>query len=631
MSERARWVPVLSLGIGLTALNAFWMTYMEIVWNQGCATMLSLYYNAVFSLIVLLLLNAVLRHRAPKIALSRIELLLLFIMMTTGTAIAVLTEMLVAMLPYPAYYGHQDSCWQEALLPHLSRLMVTDPQAVKHYYLGNANLWAWSALRPWLLPFVGWGLFLLALTWTSLCLSMLVYNQWRHQEKMPFPLVQIPLMLTEPRAAFWRSWLFWLAFAIAAGIDVLDALHRVYPFLPELAVKRQMFYLPELSRPWSDLSPILYSFNPLLIGLEFFLPLDLLFSVVFFFWFGRMQGVLVSMLGAGIHWSPDNMVAPYVREQALGSLLTLLAFSFYTARGRWRESWTKYRQILSWRQASLGIAAGFIVMTAILLVAGMPAYLAVLTILLFCAVTLSLARIRAQYGPPSAGLMMGAPGPALYSLLGRDVLGAQGLTSLATTHWLGRECGYAPLASTVESQALTEGRLRTPTLWIVCILVSALVGYSASFGTALATGYHLGEGTARVAGVQYYMGSEAYNLFSARFSDTVGGPHLDSLAAMGLGVYLTCVLQALRTRFVGFPLHPVGYAIGSSYISTFLWSTCLPVWFFKLMLLRYAGRKGYHKATPFFLGLLLGEFIVGSLISLVGVALGTEVYVFWPY
>ena len=44
-----------------------------------------------------------------------------------------------------------------------------------------------------------------------------------------------------------------------------------------------------------------------------------------------------------------------------------------------------------------------------------------------------------------------------------------------------------------------------------------------------------------------------------------------------------------------------------------------------------AGLKGYRRAAPFFLGLILGEFVVGSLISLLGVLLGTPTYVFWPY
>jgi hypothetical protein len=618
------------LGIGLTALNAVWMTSMEILWNQGYATLLSLYYNVVFTLVVVLLVNGLFRSRFPAHALNRAELLLLFLMATMGTSIAMMTEYLMAVLAFPYHYGPLDTRWSAHLIPHLSKwFTVSDPQAVKNYYLGNANLWTWKSLRPWITPFLGWGLFIVALVATGICLSVLVYNQWRHQERMPFPLVQIPVMLTEPQAAFTRVPLFWLGFALAAGIDILNALNHAYPAIPGLQVKRTEFDMPGLSPPWSALSPIFYSFNPFLIGLEFFLPLDLLFSIVFFFWMGRMQGVLCRYMGVEIASSADT-VAPYVREQAFGALMAILFYALWTMRKRWRESWEKYPTLWPVNRTLIGTLFGCAAMIVILICAGMPAILAALFIVIFLLVAVGFARIRAQYGPPSAGLLLGAPGPVLYSLLGRDTLGMQGLSSLALTHWMGREFSGHPLPVTVESFALSEQRIEARVL-PVCLLAGALTGYVAAWGTALVTGYRLGQGTAHVSVTQFYFGNEAYALFSSHLSDRVGGLHLDSLTAMGLGAGLTLLLQALRTQFIGFPLHPVGYAIASCYTATFLWSTALITWLFKLFLLRYAGLKGYYRAAPFFLGLLLGEFLVGSLICLAGTLTGTDMYVFWPY
>jgi hypothetical protein len=631
-AERSvRWLPILGLGAGIAVLNAAWMTYMEIMWNQGYATLLSLFYNVVFTLVVILLLNSLIHRRSPALALTRAELLLLFIMGSVGTSLAMTTEYLMSVLAFPYHHGHLDNRWETSLFPYLpKRLTVSDPHAVKSYYLGHAELWNASALRPWLWPFVGWGIFILATVWTGICLSALVYNQWRHQEKMPFPLIQIPLMITEPRATFWRSRLFWIGFALASGINILNALNRVYPFIPPIPVKRQDLYMPGLSRPWSALSPVMYSTNPLLIGLEYFLPLDLLFSLFFFYWAGRMEGVLLDYLGFEQQAGADGMVAPYVREQAFGALMVLLLFAFWTSRRRWRESWMRYRMFLPWQGAVKGALVGAAVMVGVLLFTGMPAYLAILFVAIYLAVALSLCRIRAQYGPPVAGLLYGAPGPVLYAALGRDGIGTPGLSSLAVTHWLGREFSDEPMLPTLEGFALAERRTRTNIL-LLSILLAALMGYVTAFGTALVTGYRWGHASAHVSITQFYFGNEAYALFSKRLSDPVSGPHFDSLGAIGLGAVLTLVLQNLRTRFIGFPLHPVGYAVASSYISTFVWSTAMLVWLFKGLLLRYAGLKGYYVAAPFFLGLLLGEFVVGSLISLIGVLLGTEMYVFWPY
>jgi len=628
--RHVRWVCVLLVGVILAALNAMWMPYMEIAWNQGYSTILSLFYNVVFSLVVILLVNGAVSRWRPAVALNRSEMLLLFIMASMGTSIAMLTEYLMSVLSFPYHYGNIDSRWSLSLIPYLPRwLTVSDPQAVKDYYLGNATLWRWPSLKPWVLPFLGWGLFIAALVWTGICLSALVYNQWRHQERLAFPLIQIPLMMTEEKATFYHSPLFWVGFALAAGVDVLNALNRLYPFIPGLWVKRQLFDLPGLPRPWSALVPMYYSLNPFLVGLEYFLPLDLLFSVFFFYWAGRMQGVFLSFWGIEMG-DPAEMVAPYVREQALGSLIALLLFAFLTARGRWRESWTKFSLWMPLNRATRGAAIGIAGMFAILLLAGMPVHLAALFIAIYVAVALSLSRIRAQYGPPSAGLLLAAPGPVLYSLLGRELMGPQGLSSLVVTHWLGREFSGHPMPVTLESLALSERRIK-PGVLIAAILISGLMGYIAAFGTALITGYQMGHGTAKLAGTQFYFGNEACSIFSARLSDQVKGPHLDSLGAIGLGAFLTLVLQSLRTRFVAFPLHPVGYAIASSYTSSFLWTTASITWLFKLILLRYTGLRGYYRAAPFFIGLLLGEFVIGSLISLIGVLLRTGMYVFWPY
>lgn len=629
-TQAVRWRPVLILGICLTAFDAVWMTSLEIMRNQGYATLVSLYYNVIFTLAVVLIGNSLISRWSSAKALNRAEVLILFIMMSTGTSFAMLTEYLIAELAFPFYFKTLDPRWSTQLLPHLSPwLTVSDPLAIKNYYLGHANLYTWKSIQPWISPCLGWGIFVMALAVTGICLSALFYYSWRHEERMPFPLVQIPLIMTEPKAPFYRSPLFWIAFAIAGGINVMNAINHVYPSIPGIPVKRMLFDMPGIPSPWSALNPFYFSWNPFLIGMEFFLPVDLLFSIFFFYWAGRMQGVLLQYFGVEL---PSNaeIVAPYGREQAFGALMVILFFSLWTGRNRLKEAWSKYRTFLPMKQIAGLALLGMTVMAAILCLAGMPFYLSLLFILIYFFVVIGFSRIRAQYGAPSAGLLLGAPGPVLYSLLGKDVLGNTGLSSLTWSHWMGREFAGNPMPGTMEGFALADQRMGKRVLPIF-ILVGALIGYLATWGTALVTGYHLGMGTAHVSSTQFYFGNEPYELFSSRLSDTVRGSHIDSLSAMGLGGALTLILQIARTRFMGFPLHPVGYALASSYTSSFLWSTALITWLFKIILLRYLGLKGYHKATPFFLGLLLGEFIIGSLISLIGIISGTDMYVFWPY
>jgi len=292
---------------------------------------------------------------------------------------------------------------------------------------------------------------------------------------------------------------------------------------------------------------------------------------------------------------------------------------------------SRHGSLIDGQGAVIGAVLGSAVMFLLLVAAGMSARVAGLFLGIYLAVALALTRVRAQYGPPAAGLLLAAPGPVIYSLFGTDLLGAPGLTSLALTHWMGREFAGHPMPHQLEAFKLaTERRIPNRGL-IVAMLLGGIAGYLAAFGGILHLSYTLGQGTAKVAGTQRYFGREAYALMSARLGDTVRGPHADSLLAIGAGAGLTLLLQSLRMRWAGFPFHPVGYALASGYASTFLWSTALLTWAFKLILFRYAGLKGYHRAAPFFLGLILGEFIVGSLISLLGVLTGTPTYVFWPY
>ena len=52
-------------------------------------------------------------------------------------------------------------------------------------------------------------------------------------------------------------------------------------------------------------------------------------------------------------------------------------------------------------------------------------------------------------------------------------------------------------------------------------------------------------------------------------------------------------------------------------------------WLLKLVVLRYGGLRLYRTAVPFFLGLTLGQCVVGSLWSLIGIALDIPTYSFW--
>ena len=61
-----------------------------------------------------------------------------------------------------------------------------------------------------------------------------------------------------------------------------------------------------------------------------------------------------------------------------------------------------------------------------------------------------------------------------------------------------------------------------------------------------------------------------------------------------------------------------------------LWAPILICLFLKWLLLRHGRVGSYRRAAPFFFGLVLGDYLMGSAWSLLNVILNTEMYQFYP-
>ena len=71
---------VLTVGSFLTVANCYWITVAEAMWFAIHITVLSIFFNAVFCLFVLLLVNTPLKRHLPRAALSPPELLMIYMM-----------------------------------------------------------------------------------------------------------------------------------------------------------------------------------------------------------------------------------------------------------------------------------------------------------------------------------------------------------------------------------------------------------------------------------------------------------------------------------------------------------------------------------------------------------------------
>ena len=125
--------------------------------------------------------------------------------------------------------------------------------------------------------------------------------------------------------------------------------------------------------------------------------------------------------------------------------------------------------------------------------------------------------------------------------------------------------------------------------------------------------------------VIYWVGHEPFN----RLQGWLVQPREPDMTRVGyflFGLLMTVLLMVMRTRFIWWPLHPAGYAVSSSYSMRAFWGLFIIAWVCKWAIVRWGGVRGLRTATPFFMGMILGQMVVGSLWTIVGVILGTRVF-----
>src|SRR5262249_1480481 len=128
-----------------------------------------------------------------------------------------------------------------------------------------------------------------------------------------------------------------------AGVDLLNGFHFLYPSIPMLNVR----FLGDLSQalpdyPWNAIGWTPIAIFPFIAALGVFLPTDLIFSAVFFFFFRKAQQIIAASYGHsqgvfGGGWLVPS--PPYFSEQSWGAFLGLFFTAIYIARGYLRELW----------------------------------------------------------------------------------------------------------------------------------------------------------------------------------------------------------------------------------------------------------------------------------------------------
>jgi len=102
------------------------------------------------------------------------------------------------------------------------------------------------------------------------------------------------------------------------------------------------------------------------------------------------------------------------------------------------------------------------------------------------------------------------------------------------------------------------------------------------------------------------------------------GPNKPEATASLVGAALALGLIFARRTWLGFPLHPVGYALASCH-DNYMWFPALVVFTVKTTVIRIGGIKLYRRLAPGFIAFTLGHFCSIGLWSVAGLYAGDYV------
>ncbi|MBM3216892.1 hypothetical protein FJZ36_18515, partial [Candidatus Poribacteria bacterium] len=157
--------------------------------------------------------------------LNRAELMAVYTCVSVGSSLSGVDRMfvLVPLLGHASWFATPENDWAGLFQQHIPRwLTVSDRSVLSGYYNGLSTLYTGAHLRAWLPVVAWWSVFLVAAHLVMLCLNIVVRRQWIEGERLSYPVIRLPVEITEPRGAFFRSEWMWVGFAVGAVIDIVN-------------------------------------------------------------------------------------------------------------------------------------------------------------------------------------------------------------------------------------------------------------------------------------------------------------------------------------------------------------------------------------------------------------------------
>ena len=617
------------VGMLLIPVNTYFIMGNHLKYWSTLPTTISLIYNAIISLLFLIGFNFLIQRLTPRFALRHGEFMTIYVMLSVSSALAG-HDMIQTVMPTITdgfWFATPENEWKQLFWRHLPAWMMVDNfSTLEQFYEGESTFYLPRYFQDWIRPAIWWTVFLTMLVWVMICLSAILRKQWIEHERLSYPIIQLPLIMSHPTGRLFKSRMMWLGFAIAGGIDLFNGLHVFWPAWPEFPVRQAEIGQYFTEKPWNAMGWTPLYILSFAVGLGFLMPLEMSFSVWFFYFFWKFERVLGQAIGLSA--LPQF---PYDRSQVMGGYLALAGLSLYGGRRyllsifkRLAQGWSRTTGSKNdedrphW--AVWGLIAGLIFLLSVSYKGGMALWTAGFYFLFYYLLSIGITRVRAEVGPPT-NEVSATPHDFLVDVFGSRQLTPPSLAMIRLYMTFNRGSRAHVMPHTLESfKAADAVGLKTHRL-VGAMVLAMVLGALAAFWAYLDVGYRIG--------VVSDLGVGGYNtlrgwLYYPTETD------LASVIFMGVGALFVGLFWWLRTQFPFWPFHPAGYVIGSSsWTVGWLWFSIFISWAVKVILLKVGGIRLYRKVSPLFLGLLLGEFTIGGGWVLIRLFFGVTVYSFY--
>jgi len=582
--------------------------------NQGVSGIFSLMVPPVSALLFMVIVNAPLRRFLPRFAFTQTDLIVIFAIVSVAAAIGGEWSgfFFGPTYAYP-YHARSNPTFKNYLVPYIPDWLAIKDLATVQDIQGGGKDWTYVIHRlPTFFPiWLGWGGFTISLCFAMICINSLMRGAWCERERLTFPLIQLPVAMSEGGGSggMWKSRHMWFAFAVMFSIDILNGLNYLYPNLPSIPVK-DLFYIDRAFKdpPLSNVGDFRISIYPFMAAVGLFVPSDLLFSIVVFFLLRKLTHVVLASQGIPQSTFSGTAIAPgppFFDEQTWGAVLAMFLGTWWVSKDYLKEVWRDIRTGkrsedggVKHRWAFIGLIISYGVMVGYGLVGTLPLAYMIPYVGLFLVFSVVMTRVRAQLGPPTHEFAFFGTNSIMHRFLGTKWLSDKQATYVAQVFLaMNRIYRNHPMPYQLEAMKMAQIEKLNQKKMFISIVAATIAGFFLAY---------------------FFHQVRVYRTGAIDWTDAAGylenilrdrrGPDIVGIVMTIFGFAVVMVLDAVRFRFPGFPLHPAAYFLSMNYGVDYYWFGLLVALLVKNFVQRYYGLSGYDKLRQVALGILMAEY-----------------------